>query len=375
MDNNKPNVLIVDNSVGVTGAAKAIAVSAVDLKEQFNFFFVIPQDSTNEPWLRELGFEVFKLPFLELRKSPKVMLKYYWQLRRNAKALIDIAEANNIDIVHTNDLYNLSPIRAKKMRAKFKLITHIRLLEASMPSKLYRIWKKMHKKHATAVICNSNPSYKGFTDVPQAVVIHDKHMEDEMHPAPTLKEEGMLKIMCLSNYIRGKGQDISLNAFEIAAKATNNIELHFYGGDLGLAKNREFKQSLVSQAKAGEFSNRIFFHDHAEDIEQTMKAHDIVLNCSEKESFSRVCQEALFYGVPLISTDSGGPSDQITNGENGILIPSFNPSEIAKAIEKLANDFALRTKFSAASRVMVRERFGIEQTSNKIGALYSELLR
>ena len=285
-----------------------------------------------------------------------------------------LAKENDIDIVHVNDLYNLSAIRARKMGAQFKLVTHVRLLEKSMPSKLYSYWKRMHKKHSDRIICVSNPCFAPFSTFPNAAMIHDRHPADEQLPGYHVLDRKPLKVLYLGNYMRGKGHDIALQAFNIALKSYPDLELQFYGSDMDQLKNREFKSSLEDTAKAHGIESKVHFHNATSNVEETMKKHDLVLNCSEIESFSLVCQEALFYGVPLISTNSGGPADQISNGENGFLVDDFDPTEIAEALVELAKNEKLRNSFSSSSQQRVRSEFGPGNTSEKLADTYREVL-
>jgi glycosyltransferase involved in cell wall biosynthesis len=370
----KRNILVIENALGITGSMKSIVHSAQDLQHQFNFQFVIPTASSNGPWLEDLGFLVHHLPFIELRKSAKVLLTYRWKLKKNAVQLQRIIEQNDIEIVHVNDLYNLTAIMARKAGGQFKLVTHVRLLEQSMPSKLYQFWKKMHAKYSDEIVCVSTPCLAGFNDISTAQLIYDRHPREEQFPTTEQRAAPSIKILYLGNYMLGKGHDIAMKAFKNIATKNPDFQLHFYGGDLGQAKNKNFKALLALESKEAGLENQVFFHGHVDDIETTMKAHDMVLNCSQIESFSLVCQEALYFGVPLISTNSGGPADQITNGENGLLLDDFDPSTIAKAIVLLATDLEMRQNFSKNSRARVRANFGTDQTSAKLGALYTKLV-
>ena len=56
-----------------------------------------------------------------------------------------------------------------------------------------------------------------------------------------------------------------------------------------------------------------------------------MLNFSESESFSMTCLESLYYGTPLIATDSGGPAELFKHGESGHLVPNRDVQAMAKA--------------------------------------------
>ena len=67
-----------------------------------------------------------------------------------------------------------------------------------------------------------------------------------------------------------------------------------------------------------------------------LKNHLLLLT-SFYEGFGRVILEAMNYGLPCISTASGGPEDLIINGKNG-FITNFNSDSITKLCIKLIDN-------------------------------------
>jgi len=99
-----------------------------------------------------------------------------------------------------------------------------------------------------------------------------------------------------------------------------------------------------------------------------------VLNFSEAESFSLTCLDALYYGVPLIASDCGGPAELFETGKSGILVPNRDVAAMADAIVALAADADLRQRFSKASRIFVRQKFAPAHTYQLLEACYRALL-
>ena len=76
----------------------------------------------------------------------------------------------------------------------------------------------------------------------------------------------------------------------------------------------------------------------------------IFVLASRFEAFPMVLLEAMSFGVPCISFDClSGPSDIITNDEDGILVDKENPVKLAEAINKLIEDEEMRNKMSEAA--------------------------
>jgi glycosyltransferase involved in cell wall biosynthesis len=142
------------------------------------------------------------------------------------------------------------------------------------------------------------------------------------------------------------------------------------GGDLGLTKNVQLKQELKESAHRMRMIDHVEFRDYVDDVEKLMKSVDVVLNFSESESFSLICLEALFYGVPLIATDCGGPAELFENEVSGLLVPNRNVQVMAAAIIKLSHDQESREAFSRSGRKFVTEKFAIEKIAPMLESLY-----
>jgi glycosyltransferase involved in cell wall biosynthesis len=78
---------------------------------------------------------------------------------------------------------------------------------------------------------------------------------------------------------------------------------------------------------------------------------------SNEEGLAIVILEAMASGLAVVSTDCGGPSTAITEGETGFLTPVGDVSALAAAMEKLLADPALRQRLGQAGRRCAVERF------------------
>jgi glycosyltransferase involved in cell wall biosynthesis len=59
--------------------------------------------------------------------------------------------------------------------------------------------------------------------------------------------------------------------------------------------------------------------------------------------------EALAVGTPVLSTDTGGVAEVVTDGENGLLVPPSEPEALAAAIRRYFDDDVLRERLRAAA--------------------------
>jgi glycosyltransferase involved in cell wall biosynthesis len=294
-----------------------------------------------------------------------------WRLRR-------LARQERAQAVHLNDFYNLTGYVARWLSlGKLPVLTHVRFLPQVLPQVFARPWRWLAEHAAQQVLCVSEAVRTYFTPGQGRVLtIYDPlpARGEELPPYAVAESPVAIRLLYLSNYIRGKGQNFALEAFRLAYAQNPALRLHFVGGDMGMVKNREFRQELEAVAQAAGLQDVIQFDGFAANTEGTMKAHDIVLNFSEAESFSLTCLDALYYGVPLIASDCGGPAELFENGKSGLLVPNRNVQAMADSISTLAADEALRRKFSEASSQFVRNKFAPARTYQRLAESYHRIL-
>lgn len=372
-----PVVLVVDNSRAVTGALNAMRHATGPLRPALVFEYVLPTGSTGRAVLEADGYRVHELPFVEISRRKADLFRYLPMLLLNGWRLQRLARWQGAQVVHLNDFYNLTGYVAKALSlGKLRVVTHVRFLPQSLPQPLARAWRWLAERCADRVVCVSEAVRRYFGKVAAVQVIYDPLPGKEKHPAAPaiLRPDGTVHLLYLSNYIQGKGQDFALAAFEQAYARDSRLRLQLVGGDMGLEKNRQFRAKLEQRVQAAGLGAVVAFTGFATDVEQAIKAADVLLNFSESESFSLTCLDALYYGTPLIASDCGGPAELFENGRSGLLVPNRDVPAMAAAINRLAADGALRAQFATAGRACVRQKFAPAGTYEKLGALYAAVL-
>ncbi len=302
------------------------------------------------------------------------MLLYLPYLFINALKVKKIAKQNQVRIIHMNDFYNLTGIIAKILGARVRLITHVRFMPQRFMPALSKVWSVLNLNYADEIICVSGAVKSYFRDSAKIRIIPDPVPQLEKHAEKEVKVETReIEFLYLSNFIPGKGQDFALQAFSRAYGINKNLRLLFAGGDMGLEKNKQFRQQLEEKIARLGLSGVVRFESFITDVEKKIKEADIVLNFSESESFSLTCLDALFYGTPLIATDCGGPAELFENGISGILVPNKNVDAMAEAMVTLASNFELRRAFSRNGKLYVRRKFNPQNTYLNMAEVYKRI--
>jgi glycosyltransferase involved in cell wall biosynthesis len=372
----KKKILIIENSKNVTGALKSITRSSHDLTRYFQFSFIIPRGSNGKFWIVNKGFtDVMELPMRELRRDIWSIITYLPSLLVNAIRLNNIVKKNHIDILHVNDVYNLLPVAIRLLGSSIPYICHFRFLPDRFPALLLKLWMKFHLRFASAIVAVSEKVRVQLPTHPKIIVIHNELPIEERYAGVPLRHTGGSHyFLYLSHFIQGKGQNFAIKAFAAIHKQIPGWRLRFVGGDMGLEKNRKYRNDLIEMAKSLDIIELIEWSDFVEDVEFEYKAADVVLNFSESESFSITCLEAQFFGRPLVATDCGGPAEIIENHVTGILVPNRGVDEMSEAMRMLAQDEKLRSRLAEAARNIVREKFCVQNTSYRLKSVYDRVL-
>lgn len=356
----KSTILIIENSIGFTGALKAALKEADLLSDNYRFVFVVPSRSSAKKIIAEKGYTLYDLPFREISRSPVNLLLYFPTLLLNYFRLHKIVKKEQCHYIQVNDFYNLLGAMMKFFGWKGKLITYVRFLPYAMPGLLRKIWTKMAQRYSYKVIAVSDAVLKQLPARSNTIRIYDPVSFEEKNIVAAPGTD-TISFLYLANFTRGKGQEHAINAFASAFQQNKNIRLHFYGGVMGLAKNKAFRAELATAVIDAGLGKVVSINDFADDVETVIKNSDAVLNFSEAESFSMTCAEASYYGRPVIATRSGGPEEIVEDSVSGFLVDKGDTTAMAERILLLASSGELREKQGIAGKNKIRQQFSDEQ--------------
>jgi glycosyltransferase involved in cell wall biosynthesis len=83
--------------------------------------------------------------------------------------------------------------------------------------------------------------------------------------------------------------------------------------------------------------------------------------------------EAMASGVAVVGSRVGGLCEVVDDGATGMLVPAADPGALSAALERYADDPALRARHGAAGRARVLRHYGMDAMVAAYQALYDEL--
>ncbi len=121
-------------------------------------------------------------------------------------------------------------------------------------------------------------------------------------------------------------------------------------------------------------SDNFKFLGFKKDIENYIKAFDLFVLPSDYEGLSGAVLNAMLLKVPVVSTDAGGLSEVVFNGETGMLVERNNPVKLAKAIEEMLDNRNLRERLKENAYKLVKKNFSVDKMAESYVKLYNQLM-
>jgi glycosyltransferase involved in cell wall biosynthesis len=121
-------------------------------------------------------------------------------------------------------------------------------------------------------------------------------------------------------------------------------------------------------------SRRVTFHGFCATMASEMRSLDVLAMPSLHEGLPYALLEALYLGVPVVASAVGGLREVIENGRSGILVPPGDVHALARSLERLYRDPALRKRLGEAGHRRVREAYLAPRMVDDYVALYREVI-
>lgn len=163
--------------------------------------------------------------------------------------------------------------------------------------------------------------------------------------------------------------NIILEAFSILKTKNIPFELTIVGGGPLLVNTKQLAKTLNIETEViftGVIDNNV--------LPQYLQDSNLYISMPTTEGVSASLFEAMASGCYPIVTDLLGNRSWITNQENGILVPSENSIELAKAIEWSFNNIEIREKTIRQNRNFVEKNANYAINMKKIAATYHQLI-
>lgn len=362
--NPKPKILVFAHEQYLNGASHSLLSLLIGLKDQYEFLVIVPEQGLMVEALIENGinYKLLHLPrcgyfnYISVTDHIKKTIRYYKNKNFLFKELVTISQGFHPNIIYTNtSVLSVGYDLAKKTGTPH--VWHIR----EYGDKDFNIHYIPFRKYIVKLIKKSNCSI--FTTnllkkhwlgdgVKNAKVVYNGVFETntiKTNSTPIL-EKPEITIGIVGMVIETKAQDEAIAILELVSKANCKVKLGIYGAVSMIQYKNQLDKMIVDYG----LQDRVAFMGYAP-VNEIYETIDVLLSCAKNEGFGRTIIEAMSNGIPVVSKNSGGPTEIIKEGYDGFLYTTIQ--EASDKICSLLNNPLLFDTISKNALISAENNF------------------
>lgn len=309
-----------------------------------------------------------------LRLHPLHTPQAVGELARAALQVSRAARRHRADLVHANSIR--AGIVVGLARVPAAKVVHVR--DCLPPSLLSTATMRLIAATATTVVANSDytaSSIRALARSARIEVVHnavdlarwDPARIDRARARAALGGAGRRSVLLgvVAQLSPWKGQDTAIEALELLRSAGVDAHLLLIGSAKFVARATRFdNQAYVARlrrtiADAG-LEDRVSWLGERDDVPELIRALDVLLLPSWEEPFGRALIEAMALGVPIVSTNVGGPVEIVEQGREGFLVAPREPAAWAEAIRRITDNPDQAAEMGRAGRLKAQAQFSLD---------------
>ncbi|MCI7812780.1 MAG: glycosyltransferase family 4 protein [Lachnospiraceae bacterium] len=358
-------ILFVHSSAELYGSDRSLLniVKYLD-KKTIQIFVILPCHGPLEEQMQQVPnvyVEISQLAVLRRKNlSVRGSIEYINSFRKSYRYLKLFIQEKKIDAVYTNT----SVIFPGAVAAKHTGIGSVWHVREIMKNRMENIViSKMISHYADVVIANSRETAKALK-IPQNKIRVIYNAVEEKENAQIVPHD-RLTVGMAGRINRWKGQKLFVDAAEQVHRefpeAVFKLAGCAYTGEEYLEK--ELREYIHSKG----LQNVVTLCGQIEDMDSFYSSLDVfVLPSIHPEPFGLVIIEAMEYGLPVIATNHGGPTEIIQDGVDGYLVDHLSCEEMACRIMELLKDEKMRRDMGINAQQKKRNMFCVRNMAQCI---------
>ena len=379
-----PIIVFLDHTAMLGGGEIALLhlVSHLD-RARFQLLVVLSSPGPLEEKLREVNVETLVLPLSpslvhtrkdHLTRSTPTRVRDALRIVGYSFKLARLLKKHRASLLHTNSLKADIFGGIAGRLARVPVLWHVRdRIETDyLPARVVRIFRWLARRLPNYVITNSQATLDTLHLTQRARVVHDGIAVAKT--APEYRVVQPPKIGIVGRISPWKGQHIFLEAAKTVQQEFPEARFQIIGS--AMFGEEEYEQKLHEQAQKLDLGEQLEWLGFRGDVPQLIDELTILVHASTMgEPFGQVVIEGMVAGKPVIATRGGGVPEIVQDGVSGVLVPMNDASTLARAILDLLRNPARMESLSSAGYERVRNHFRIQQTAEKVEAVYDLMLK
>ena len=336
---------------------------------------------------RNENFKAYQIALYGPRRSVLLNIRSFFTFPLTVFAIAKIINRENIDIVHVNGLLSFhAPMAALLTRKKvvWHLISSLypKILVLSlvpliriMADQIVVVAKTLGEYYMGSqkkMIENNTMIIYECVDVGNFdPLVVSKNDIDELKKEFNMSNHEKI-VGCVGNINSVKGYEYFIESASLIKKKLDNVKFLIVG-DISNPHKNYYYQKLKSLVGSLEMEHDVIFAGKRYDIPQLLSIFDVFVLPSIAEGTPLVILEAMAMEKPVVATDVGAVSEQVSDDETGIIVPPENPKTMAEAVIYLLENPEERIEIGKRGRKQVKEMFSLERCVEEHKKLYKNI--
>lgn len=363
--NGKPRVLYLITRAERGGAQVHLLDLAMGMREEFDLHVATGEEGFLTDTCRQHGITVHVLPSLEREIKPLRDLRALRELRRLMRRI-------EPDLVHAHTFKAgfLGRFVAEHLDIPAIYTVHMWPFGRAVPLS-WRVVAPVCERWA-ARWCDRiiSVSELGAQDAVRFRIAESAQVTSivngipDHHARARLDHDRGLSCTMVARFTDFKDHTLLLRAF---ARVPGEVRLKLVGDGATLAAARKLAEDLGIR-------ERVEFKGSRGDVPEILAQTDVFVLASKTETLPISILEAMRAGLPVIASDVGGVSEEVVDGETGVLVTPGSVEELSAALRRLLADKALRISMGRAGRRRFEELFRADKMIERTAAVYKQVL-
>lgn len=366
------NVLFIHSSSELYGSDRSLLYIIKNLdKSKYNVYVILPYHGPLVNEMRGLDnvhIEIFKVAVLRRKNLSFIgAISYFRDFIFSVLYLKKCIRKYEIDIVDTNTAVVFPGAIAAKY-CKVKNIWHIReIISNNVENKII---SSIMNRYADLIVANSKETGKALRINSNKIRVIYNAVEEK--PKTNVIPHEQLTVGMAGRINRWKGQKLFVDAAKIVHKKKPEV-LFKIAGDV-YEGEEHLKSELLEYIDRQNLTNTVLLLGQIDNMSEFYRGIDIfILPSIQPEPFGLVVIEAMEYGVPVIATNHGGPTEIIENNIDGFLVDYQKPDQMAECILKLIMNEKKRREIGINGHKKKRQKFSVNTMVTHIENIFEEI--
>jgi glycosyltransferase involved in cell wall biosynthesis len=251
--------------------------------------------------------------------------------------------------------------------------TDVRLLESPL-------WRRLAAPvfhHASTIAAASEflarDIVRFFPGIADRVSVTSMPMDLEMFERGARTEKAAPpRVLFAGNLIASKGVDVLIEAFAIMRSGGAPSQLRIIGAG---PEEPRLRALATARGLGGAITWSPFVSQHELPQEFGAATVTALVSRGQSEGLGLVLAEALMAGSAVVGTAAGGIPEVVVDEQTGLIAKDGDPSDLARQIERLLTDAALRERTIANGRARVRAQHAPVAAAERVLALYGTVAK